>query len=521
MRGDEVEPDTRRLRTLLRAAQARATIAERRLQSVLDALPEGVVLLDAEGRYITWNQRYAEIYHQSADLFARGAHLMDTLRLGVERGDYPDAAGREEAWLADREKTLFAADSRVEQRISDGSYLLVEDRRTAEGDIVGLRIDVTEMKARATAAEAANAAKSAFLATISHEIRTPLNGVLGMAQAMLASELSEGQRERIAIIQRSGEALLAILNDVLDLAKIEAGRMTLESIEIDLAELARGVHATFLPIADEKQLSLRLAVDGAQRRYLGDPLRLRQILSNLISNAIKFTDAGEVSVRIGEEEDRLVVAVSDTGVGIAPADLPRLFQKFDQLDSSVTRRFGGTGLGLAICHELASLMGGDIQVESEFGLGSRFVLRLPLPPAPRSCGASARRDAITLAPRAAMRVLAAEDNPVNQLVLRSLLSPLDVEVTIVADGEAAVEAWAAGDWDVVLMDVQMPILDGLAATRCIRALEAERGCSRTPIIAVTANVMSHQVDGYAAAGFDGVVAKPIAVDELFRVLSQV
>jgi len=296
--------------------------------------------------------------------------------------------------------------------------------------------------------------------------------------------------------------------------------MTLESIEIDLAELARGVHATFLPIADEKQLSLRLAVDGAQRRYLGDPLRLRQILSNLISNAIKFTDAGEVSVRIGEEEDRLVVAVSDTGVGIAPADLPRLFQKFDQLDSSVTRRFGGTGLGLAICHELASLMGGDIQVESEFGLGSRFVLRLPLPPAPRSCGASARRDAITLAPRAAMRVLAAEDNPVNQLVLRSLLSPLDVEVTIVADGEAAVEAWAAGDWDVVLMDVQMPILDGLAATRCIRALEAERGCSRTPIIAVTANVMSHQVDGYAAAGFDGVVAKPIAVDELFRVLSQ-
>jgi signal transduction histidine kinase/CheY-like chemotaxis protein len=521
MRGDDVEPESRRLAQQLRDAEARAEIAERRLQSVLDALPEGVVLLDAEGRYITWNQRYAEIYHQSADLFARGAQLMETLRLGVERGDYPDAAGREADWLADREETLFAANSRVEQRISDGSYLLVEDRRTAEGDIVGLRIDVTEMKARTTAAEAANAAKSAFLATISHEIRTPLNGVLGMAQVMLANELSEGQRERIAIIQRSGEALLAILNDVLDLAKIEAGHLTLESIEFDLAELARGVHASFLPLADEKQLSLRLVVDDVRRHRLGDPLRIRQILSNLISNAIKFTDAGEVLVRIGEAEHGLVVAVSDTGVGIAPADLPRLFQKFDQLDSSVTRRFGGTGLGLAICHELASLMGGDIRVESEPGCGSLFSLRLPLPLASRPCGASAGPVLVPLAPRAAIRVLAAEDNPVNQLVLRSILSPLNVEVTIVADGQAAVEAWEAGAWDVVLMDVQMPVLDGLAATRCIRALEAERGCSRTPIIAVTANVMAHQVDGYAAAGFDGVVAKPIAVDELFRVLSQV
>jgi CheY-like chemotaxis protein len=373
----------------------------------------------------------------------------------------------------------------------------------------------------AEAAEAANAAKSAFLATISHEIRTPLNGVLGMAQAMAAEALSPAQRDRLEVIQRSGEALLAILNDVLDLSKIEAGRLELETIEFDFIDLARSVQAAFQPMAAEKGLGLRLAVDAAEGRYGGDPLRIRQILSNLISNAIKFTDAGEVVLAAGRDDEGLCVTVSDTGVGIAPADLPRLFQKFDQLDSSTTRRFGGTGLGLAICRELASLMGGDIGVESELGRGSIFTLRLPLP-----LVAAARVDVArqaTASPetgRARLRILAAEDNAINQLVLRTLLSQADADVTIASDGEAAVAAFEGGEWDVVLMDVQMPVMDGVAATRLIRATEASRGARRTPIIALTANAMSHQVDGYRAAGFDGFVAKPISVAELFRALAQ-
>jgi signal transduction histidine kinase/CheY-like chemotaxis protein len=372
------------------------------------------------------------------------------------------------------------------------------------------------------AAEAANTAKSAFLATMSHEIRTPLNGVLGMAQAMAADELSQVQRERLTVIHRSGEALLAILHDVLDLSKIEAGKLELETIEFDLGELAQGAYSAFTALANKKGLSFALDIGQARGRYLGDPTRLRQILYNLISNALKFTDQGEIRVHARHDDGALEIAVVDTGVGISPENLVRLFQKFDQLDSSTTRRFGGTGLGLAICHELVQLMGGEIGVESQVGQGSRFVVRVPLPmvgdekPAPQLSPAPAS----DLKPMR-LRVLAAEDNAVNQLVLKTLLHQLGLEPTVVEDGAAAVEAWAAGEWDVILMDVQMPVMDGLAATAEIRRLEREQGRARTPIIALTANAMAHQVEQYLAADMDGHVAKPIAAAELFQALSTV
>jgi signal transduction histidine kinase/ActR/RegA family two-component response regulator len=372
------------------------------------------------------------------------------------------------------------------------------------------------------AAEAANTAKSAFLATMSHEIRTPLNGVLGMAQAMAADELTEVQRERLSVIHRSGEALLAILNDVLDLSKIEAGKLELETIEFDLGELAQGAYSAFTALANKKGLSFALDIGSARGRYMGDPTRIRQILYNLISNALKFTDVGEIRVTAERDGDFLTIAVADTGVGISPQNLVRLFQKFDQLDSSTTRRFGGTGLGLAICHELAQLMGGEIQVESKVGKGSRFVVRLPLP------RVGEERAPPQLAPPPVseipqplrLRVLAAEDNAVNQLVLKTLLHQLGVEPAVVEDGAAAVEAWKAAEWDVILMDVQMPVMDGLAATALIRRLEAETGRGRTPIIALTANAMAHQVEAYVAAGMDRHVAKPIAAAELFQALSE-
>jgi signal transduction histidine kinase/CheY-like chemotaxis protein len=393
-------------------------------------------------------------------------------------------------------------------------------RRQLDRSRTVLRQARTQAQAGEVAAESANTAKSAFLATMSHEIRTPLNGVLGMAQAMAADELTPVQRERLDVVHRSGEALLAILNDVLDLSKIEAGKLELETIEFDLGELAQGAYSAFTALANKKGLSFALDIGPARGRYLGDPTRLRQVLYNLISNALKFTDQGEIRVAARRDGDMLEVAVIDTGVGISPENLARLFQKFDQLDSSTTRRFGGTGLGLAICHELAQLMAGEIVVESTVGQGSRFIVRLPLPMI------GEEKPLLQLAPAPPtdlkpmrLRVLAAEDNAVNQLVLKTLLHQLGLEPMVVEDGAAAVAAWQAGEWDVILMDVQMPVMDGLSATTRIRNLERETGRARTPIIALTANAMAHQVEQYLAVGMDGHVAKPIAAAELFAALS--
>jgi signal transduction histidine kinase/ActR/RegA family two-component response regulator len=369
------------------------------------------------------------------------------------------------------------------------------------------------------AAESANSAKSTFLATMSHEIRTPLNGVLGMAQAMAGDELSERQRDRLSVIHRSGEALLAILNDVLDLSKIEAGKLELEQLEFELAEVARGAYSAFTALANKKGLSFALDIEAARGRYLGDPTRLRQILYNLISNALKFTEQGEIRVTAVRQGEILALSVKDTGVGIAPESLCKLFAKFDQLDSSTTRRFGGTGLGLAICRELAQLMAGEISVTSELGLGSTFTLRIPLRFVGAEKAAASPIEAPGERPAIALRVLAAEDNAINQLVLKTLLHQMGVDPTVVENGQRALEAWEAGDWDVILMDIQMPVMDGLTATARIRERERSLGRPPTPIVALTANAMAHHVDQYTAAGMDGHVAKPIQAAELFAALS--
>jgi two-component system, sensor histidine kinase len=371
------------------------------------------------------------------------------------------------------------------------------------------------------AAEAANEAKSSFLATMSHEIRTPLNGVLGMAQAMAADSLSPVQRERLDIIDQSGKALLAILNDILDLSKIEAGRLELEEIEFDLGEVARGAHSAFTALANKKGVSFALDIEQARGVYIGDPTRIRQILYNLISNALKFTEHGEIRVTATRTDRELIVTVADTGIGIPPEALAKLFSKFAQVDASTTRRFGGTGLGLAICQQLSRLMGGSIAVTSEVGVGSTFTVALPLsriaderaPLGPPAVDAEASPSTPLT-----VRVLAAEDNSVNQLVLKTLLHQIGVDPVLVSDGTAAVEAWENEPWDAILMDIQMPVMDGLTATRLIREREAASGRRRTPIIALTANAMAHHLTEYIAVGMDGHVAKPIEAGRLFKAL---
>lgn len=371
------------------------------------------------------------------------------------------------------------------------------------------------------AAESANEAKSLFLATVSHEIRTPLNGIYGMAQAMARDGLPDEQRERLEVICRSSESLLSIVNDVLDLSKINAGKVELESIDFDPVELAQGVRATFAALAAAKALELRVDASPAARDvFRGDPGRVRQVLSNLVSNALKFTTAGAVVIGLDHGPEGLRLSVADTGVGIAPDRQAHIFESFVQADSSTTRHFGGTGLGLSICRELVRLMGGALSVTSEPGAGSTFVVTLPLARGSRAALAAPAPDSEP-APEAlgeSLRVLAAEDNQVNQLVLSTLLGQLGVEPRFVSDGAQALEAWRREPWDLILMDAQMPVMDGVEATRQIRAEEAESGRPRTPIIALTANALSHQVAEYVACGMDQVVAKPLEVSRLVEAM---
>ncbi|MEH6675855.1 ATP-binding protein [Phenylobacterium sp.] len=378
---------------------------------------------------------------------------------------------------------------------------------------------LAQAKAQEQAAEAANAAKSTFLATMSHEIRTPLNGVLGMAQVMARDELTLSQRERLDVIRQSGEALTALLNNVLDLSKIEAGQMEIEAIAFDLGALVRSARSAFATLAADKGLDLSLDIaPSACGIFEGDPTRLRQVIYNLVANAVKFTDQGQISLGAEAGPEGVRIWVADTGPGLDEAQQARLFARFAQLDASTTRRHGGTGLGLAISHELCALMGGTLGVVSTPGTGSVFTLVLPLPrlrdAEPQACLEPGTPDTAL----GGLRVLAAEDNSVNQVVLRALLAPLGIEPVMVADGAAALAAWEAGDWDLVLMDVRMPVMDGLAATREIRAREQAQSRRRTPIIGLSADAMAHQVDELLAAGMDSHVSKPIDVSRLYGVL---
>ena len=381
-----------------------------------------------------------------------------------------------------------------------------------------------KLEAARLSAEQANQAKSQFLANISHEIRTPLNGVLGLAQAISADELTPVQAERIGVLRQSGLGLLAILNDLLDLAKIEAGKLTIEAVPFNPQEVLTAARHAIWATAEAKGLTVEATVTPeAHGLYQGDPTRLRQIIDNLVSNAVKFTTSGRVDVVLSRPAEALVLTIKDTGIGMSPEAVSRIFRKFEQADVTTTRRFGGTGLGLSICLELAEAMGGAIQAASVEGEGTTFTVILPLErlgDVPDVVTVQAPEPAADL-DQAPLRVLAAEDHPVNQLVLRTLLGQFGVEVTMASHGEEVLALFKDHDWDVVLMDVQMPIMDGPTATRAIRQFEREAGRKATPILALTANAMAHQLDDYRQAGCNGHVSKPIDASDLIAAMSRV
>jgi signal transduction histidine kinase/AmiR/NasT family two-component response regulator len=370
-------------------------------------------------------------------------------------------------------------------------------------------------------ANAANVAKSQFLANMSHEIRTPLNGILGMAQVMARENLDPRQRERLDVVRDSGQTLLTVLNDILDISKIEAGKLEIDNHEFDMTAAVHAACNAFASLADQKDIAFRIEIaEEARGVWFGDGARLRQVISNLASNAVKFTTVGEVAVVVSRQDEGATFTVRDTGIGIPPERLNDLFQKFNQVDASTTRRFGGTGLGLAISRELVELMGGRMALTSREGEGSTFTFDLPLD------WRAAPRAEVDAAPAAkacsdadgTTRILAAEDNPTNQLILKALLEPCGVDLMLTANGREAVEAFAAGGFDLVLMDVQMPVMNGVEATAAIRRLEADHGLAAIPILALSANVMNHQVAEYLAAGMTGFIPKPIEAAKLFAAI---
>jgi two-component system, sensor histidine kinase len=466
------------------------------------------------------------------------AHSLEDLLVWMEPEFHPAIRNAWEDHLATGAPAMVEAVVRTVGGAAVWSELWIEAVRDSAGKVVGLigaRQDVSRRKAvelelmeQSRRAEAASHAKGEFLANMSHEIRTPLNGMLTMAQVMAHGDLSPEQRDLLCIVRQSGQDLLHLLNDILDFSKIEAGKLELEETEFDPEKVLESTLAGFAALAEKKDLQLWLDVAPSARGLRrGDPARLRQIISNFVSNALKFTDKGGVRIVIEGFGDRgrdgLQLAVKDSGLGIPADKMQLLFRKFSQVDASTTRRYGGTGLGLAICQELAHLMNGRVWAESVEGEGSTFYAKLRLPylrDIVVEVSGHGEMDDFGAAPQT-LKLLAAEDNPTNQVVLSTVMQVFGFDLTLVGDGAKAVEAWRREPFDVILMDVQMPVMDGVQATRAIRAEEAARGLRRTPIIALSANAFHHQISEYLSAGMDTHVAKPIELSALQAALEYV
>ncbi|MBI3298151.1 MAG: response regulator [Elusimicrobia bacterium] len=381
-------------------------------------------------------------------------------------------------------------------------------------DVTGRKKDEVDLRRARDAAEDASRAKSDFVAHMSHEIRTPINSILGMTEVLAETVLAADQRECVEVLQRSGDLLLHLVNNILDLSKIEAGALDLERAEFDLFAEAEKVASTLDYPARKKGLTLVRRFDPrlAPRRR-GDAARLGQVLVNLLANAVKFTDAGSVTLALEPDAERVLFSVSDTGIGIPPEKTALIFESFRQADSSVTRRHGGTGLGLAISRRLVEAMGGELRLESALGRGSRFFFSLPLEALAGAPEAKAAAESAPAAERP-MRILLVDDSPDNRLLVRRYLKDAPHAVTEAVDGREAVAKFGAGGWDLVFMDVQMPELDGLSATREIRRQEALRGLPRVPVVALTASVAKEDVRDCREAGCDGYLAKPVRKADL-------
>ncbi|NVO12514.1 MAG: response regulator [Rhodoplanes sp.] len=527
-------------RHALESSEAELSEQNRLFKDALESMNQGLSMFDAERRLIVCNQRFVDLYGLHALAPRRGTRFDEIVRARRDLGLVVGPGSR-----LDREPT---ADTQWLETLADGRVIGINPRLNATGGWVCTHTDMTDLKraeeqrARAEAesvrareheraAEVASKAKSAFFAVMSHEIRTPLNGLLGLAATLLETTLDTDQRKTLEAINQSGECLLAILNDILDLSKLEAGRVQFECVAFSPRELADDVVGVLGPQARAKGVALFLSVAGdVPPLMLGDPGRIRQVLLNLAGNAMKFTPTGgEIEVVVGcagraAGGATLEWAVHDSGIGIAPERIGTLFSDYVQADSSINRRFGGTGLGLAICKRLVEQMGGDVAVRSVLDEGSTFTVRLPLAvtdvPRDRGAGPVSHAAFTAVLGRLArpLRVLLVEDNGTNQMVVTRMLKSFDITIRIAEDGFQAVAAVSEFACDLILMDVRMPGMDGLEATRHIRA-RGGRWASM-PIIALTANAFPDDVQACREAGMTGFIAKPVRKTVLIESLAQ-
>ena len=486
--------------------------------------PCGYHSLDADGRILRMNDTELRWlgYAREEVVGTRYADLMTPASREVMRQNFP--AFKDRGWVDGLEFELVRKDGSTfpvllsATAVTDAGGRFVKSRSSIFDLTERKRLEETLRHAKEEA-ESASKAKSTFLANMSHEIRTPMNGILGLTELVLEGELDPQQRQHLGMVRASAEALLGIINDILDFSKIEAGKLTIEQIAFSPAALVQGAVALFQARALEKNLHLTLSLpEHPPAALLGDPTRIRQILLNLIDNAIKFTQQGKIVLRVSFEAEGDAIAcrfmVEDSGIGLSADAQSRLFQAFSQADSSTTRRYGGTGLGLAVSSQLASLMGGQLTVESTPDQGSRFTLLLRLSPTELALVELPAPPALQLKGR----ILVVEDHPVNQKVLAHQLREMGLQHALAANGTEALERLANEAFDLVLMDWQMPEMDGLEATRRIRQLPTD--VHHIPVIALTANANSVFRETCLAAGANDYLSKPYSDAALAAVLAQ-
>jgi len=533
----------------LRRSEADAAEKSAALRTTLEFMDQGIMMVNADRIVQVCNTHAMQMLDLPAELMTARPHFADVVAYQWQAQEFVATPETIQEFI--RAGGILDQPQVYERRRPNGTVLEIRSTPLPGGGVVRTYTDVTERKAaeervaaahaqaeaaRATA-EQANHAKTEFLANISHEIRTPMNGIIGMNELLLRSTLTSSQRECALTVRDSTAALLRVIDDVLDISKLEAGRMELDPIDFDLGETIEATVALLAPLAEEKGIALTTHIEPAARQHFhGDAARLRQVMLNLLGNAIKFTERGSVEVAVtllpkgllrvegagvgSDGAPHVAIEVTDTGIGMSETTQARLFEKFTQADSSISRRFGGTGLGLAITRELLGLMGGTIAVTSRLGEGSRFLVTLPLlPPVGADPAGGSQALGQGGAERRALHVLVADDNRTNRRLVTALLQAAGHTVDLVANGREAVEAVLRIRYDVVLMDVQMPVMDGVQATRRIRALPPP--ANAVPIVALTADALTGAEDRYRDAGMDAYLSKPLSPDTLVGTLDAI
>ncbi|MDJ0821922.1 MAG: response regulator [Paracoccaceae bacterium] len=491
-----------------------------RMWSAVEELPDGFVIYDSDDRLLMCNQPYRDIYSASAPAMQPGTFFEEILRYGLEHGQYIDAVGREEEWLDERLNAHRQATQELEQELENGRWVRIYERETRDGGRVGLRIDITQLKEDQRAlekaierAQAANRAKSAFLANMSHEIRTPMNGVVGMADLMMETGLDDDQRLYTETIRSSGEALLVIINDILDYSKIEADKLQLHPEPFDLERAVHEVVMLLQPTARDKGIALLVDYDMfLPTRFIGDPGRLRQVLTNLVGNAVKFTVEGHVLIRVvgvadASGETAVHVTVEDTGIGIPADKIDHVFGEFNQVEDERNRKFEGTGLGLAISRRLIQLMGGEVWVDSELGKGSNFGFRVVLP-----ADEPVVYESATL-PAGLRRVLVVDDHGVNRTILSKQLQIVGLETAFCKTADEALDLMVDPP-DLLVVEQDLPDMTGAELAAQLQALGHD-----VPVILLTDGNAPR--DMQRADTIQSVLQKPAQRRTLFAALEKI